>query len=369
MTSPVTADIPTSIPNSRYISSRIINDRTTYNVISIVAPLTKPFTQPSSCQNVIVHFPVPRSFTYGGRCPTNSLQGDMDTACHPPWDTPAALTATAAMTQFRTARTDVKPVINTIPMYSPATGCPAGFAVACTIATESHGPLSSLEEALVCCPQCVVTKSVENMYLPANSETFRGFSCYDVSSCFRRIPTATVIATLCDTEPSVGTFTVTSDSQPPYAGLSMYASQIAIVRSPKAREAPAINSSGLSSSLQAAIGVSVSLGVILLALIGYLLYRYRKRKSTQQPDDASTADVEPNTTVHELQAKSKLTDMEVDAKDTERIIYELPETCITEAPEDAFAPAELDIEVDESARLDSNAQKPDASGNCRQQKG
>lgn len=52
-------------------------------------------------------------------------------------------------------------------------------------------------------------------------------------------------------------------------------------------------------------------------------------------------------TTHELHEKSKATDLEADAEDTERQVYELPETCVAEAPEDAHAPAELDIQHDE----------------------
>lgn len=145
-------DVPTPIPGSRYISSQIDGSSwTAYYIVSVVAPLTQPFTQPESCRHVVKDMGADsasygrNAFTYGGRCAINSVKTDTDSACYPPWDTPALTTTTASTTQLNVFQ-------STTIMYSPATGCPAGFAVACTIAGY-YGPLSAQEEALICCPQ------------------------------------------------------------------------------------------------------------------------------------------------------------------------------------------------------------------------
>lgn len=149
-----TADVPTSISGSRYISSSIYENTTVYNIISIVAALVQPFSLPLSCQSLVIP-PAPSTtnsvqlFSFGGQCSKNGISSRTDPACHPPWDTSATSWDTSAA---EIVTTQAGTVLQTIPMYSPATGCPSGYGVACTIAMELRGPLSAQEEALVCCP-------------------------------------------------------------------------------------------------------------------------------------------------------------------------------------------------------------------------
>lgn len=143
-----TAVLPTSIPGFRYISSSVHDSQTLYTIISIVAALTQPFWPPSSCQDLMTIYDTrdPNySFTYGAQCSGTTIDGLVNAACHPPWDTALSRLSTVVAGTF----------LQTIPMYSPATGCPAGYNVVLTVGPELRGPVSAHEEALVCCPSCV----------------------------------------------------------------------------------------------------------------------------------------------------------------------------------------------------------------------
>lgn len=189
----------------------------------------------------------------------------------------------------------------------------------------------------------------------------RGYECRDPIACSRPSINATVVATVCANEPTVSTITIPPGESPPYSYANIIASPIAIVRSPGARNV-APKDVGLSSGLQAALGVSISLGVIFLSLAGYLFYRYRKRKSTQKTEDVSEIEA-----AYELHTNPKPTDLEADAKDNERHVYELPDTGIKELPHDAYSPAELSVKaaehsgVEEEHKSDEANEKDDAA--------
>lgn len=97
----------------------------------------------------------------------------------------------------------------------------------------------------------------------------------------------------------------------------------------------------MSPALQAAIGVSVSLGVILLSLLGFLGFRLHRRKRQAKPEGSEDNEKgSPNDakkdTLHEAHGETRR--IEADA---ERQIYELPGSCLPEFPEDSFSPMEV----------------------------
>lgn len=117
---------------------------------------------------------------------------------------------------------------------------------------------------------------------------------------------------------------------------------------------------GISPALQAAVGVSVSLGVILLGLIGFLIFRYKRRRAARirALDKMDEKDKDETSQGGLYEAHGSPRQIEVDAKDTEKHVYELPGSCLPEFPEDAFSPTEAASEEVEKKVAEDAKQVP-----------
>lgn len=128
----------------------------------------------------------------------------------------------------------------------------------------------------------------------------------------------------------------------------VHAPAMYIVKAANSTSVPSPPGDSISTSpaLQAAIGVSVSLGVILLSLLGFLAWRYKKRRTLARAKDQVEHDdddgyekgtINSQDALHEAHAESR----RIEADGTERHVYELPGECLPELPEDAFQPMEV----------------------------